>query len=79
LCGVERGNNISTRFKYPKHIINELQIPEKSYLTVHIKGYNKEGVSYGVTDSAGGLISGLGSLTYLPTKGNRIIATYDIL
>jgi len=29
-------------------------------------------------DSAGGLISGLVSPTYLPTKGNRIIATYKV-
>jgi hypothetical protein len=37
-----------------------------------------DGVSYGVTDSAGGFISGLVSPTCLPTKGNRIIATYKV-
>ena len=72
LYGVERG--VTTY----QSVINEPQIPEKSYLTVYINGYNTDGVSYGVTDSAGGLISGLVSPTYLPTKGNRIIATYKV-
>jgi hypothetical protein len=37
-----QGSEGTIRLKCPKPIINELQIPEKGYLTVHIKGYHRE-------------------------------------
>jgi hypothetical protein len=39
------------RFKCSNRIINESQIPEEGYLTVHIKGYNKD-VGYEVKGSS---------------------------
>jgi hypothetical protein len=37
-----QGSEGTIRLKCPKPIINELQIPEKGYLRVHIKGYHSE-------------------------------------
>ena len=47
-----QGSEGTIRLKCPKHIINTLGIPEKGYLTVHIKGYHRERVRYGVTGSS---------------------------
>jgi hypothetical protein len=47
-----QGSEGTIRLKCPKRIINTLGIPEKGYLTVHIKGYHRERVRYGVTGSS---------------------------
>jgi hypothetical protein len=47
-----QGSEGAIRLKCPKRIINTLGIPEKGYLTVHIKGYHRERVRYGVTGSS---------------------------
>jgi hypothetical protein len=47
-----QGSEGTIRLKCPKRIINVLGIPEKGYLTVHIKGYHRERVRYGVTGSS---------------------------
>jgi hypothetical protein len=36
-----QGSEGTIRLKCPKRIINALQIPERGYLTVHIKGYSQ--------------------------------------
>jgi hypothetical protein len=47
-----QGSEGTIRLKCPKRIINMLGIPEKGYLTVHIKGYHRERIRYGVTGSS---------------------------
>jgi hypothetical protein len=41
-----QGSEGTIRLKCPKRIINMLGIPERGFLTVHIKGYHRERVRY---------------------------------
>jgi hypothetical protein len=73
-----QGSEGTIRLKCPKRIINMLGIPEKGYLTVHIKGYHRERVRYGVTGSSMRINLGAGFNDLFTDEGNRIIATFKL-
>jgi hypothetical protein len=73
-----QGSEGTIRLKCPKRIINTLGIPEKGYLTVHIKGYHRERVRYGVTGSSMRINLGAGFNDLFTDEGNRIIATFKL-
>jgi uncharacterized paraquat-inducible protein A len=62
-----QGSEGTIRLKCPKHIINTLGIPERGYLTVHIKGYHRERINLG---------AGFNDL--FTDEGNRIMATFNL-
>jgi hypothetical protein len=73
-----QGSEGTISLKCPKRIINALQIPERGYLTVHIKGYHRERVRYGVTGSSLRINLGAGFNDLFTDEGNRIIATFKL-
>jgi hypothetical protein len=73
-----QGSEGTIRLKCPKRIINVLGIPEKGYLTVHIKGYHRERVRYGVTGSSMRINLGAGFNDLFTDEGNRIMATFKL-
>jgi hypothetical protein len=73
-----QGSEGTIRLKCPKRIINVLGIPEKGYLTVHIKGYHRERVRYGVTGSSMRINLGAGFNDLFTDEGRRIIATFKL-
>jgi hypothetical protein len=73
-----QGSEGTIRLKCPKRIINVLGIPEKGYLTVHIKGYHRERIRYGVTGSSMRINLGAGFNDLFTDEGNRIIATFKL-
>jgi hypothetical protein len=73
-----QGSEGTISLKCPKLIINALQIPERGYLTVHIKGYHRERVRYGVTGSSLRINLGAGFNDLFTDEGNRIIATFKL-
>jgi hypothetical protein len=73
-----QGSEGTIRLKCPKRIINTLGIPEKGYLTVHIKGYHRERVRYGVTVSSMRINLGAGFKDLFTDEGNRITATFKL-
>jgi hypothetical protein len=73
-----QGSEGTIRLKCPKRIINTPGIPEKGYLTVHIKGYHRERVRYGVTGSSLRINFGAGFKDLFTDEGNRIIATFKL-
>jgi hypothetical protein len=73
-----QGSEGTIRLKCPKRIINVLGIPEEGYLTVHIKGYHRERVRYGVTGSSMRINLGAVFNDLFTDEGNRIIATFKL-
>jgi len=73
-----QGSEGNIRLKCPKRIINMLGIPERGYLTVHIKGYHKEKVRYGVTGSSLRINLGAGFKDLFTDEDSKVMATFKL-